>query len=104
MNTDPLQEGLRQLARETRPTKPLPNAEQLWWKAEVIRRLVSQDEAVRQAERPILWSHAAALLLVLVCPLAFFVSQEPRFLAILLALGMTPLTVLFAWFFLRTET
>lgn len=104
MKTDPLQEGLRQLARETRATKPLPNAEQLWWKAEVIRRLVSQEETARQAERPLLWSQAAGLVLVLMGLLAFFVSQEPRFLAILVALGLTPLTVLLAFFFLRTET
>ncbi|HWM93248.1 MAG TPA: hypothetical protein VN493_20970 [Thermoanaerobaculia bacterium] len=99
-----LQEGLRQLARETRPAKPLPSAEQIWWRAEVIRRLVSREEAARRAERPLLWSQAAGFVLVLVGLLSFFVSQEPRFLAILIAVGLTPLTVLLAFFFLRRET
>lgn len=104
MNDEDIQKGLRQLARETRPEKPLASAGELWWRAEVIRRLVSREKAVQEAERPLLWGQALGLLLVIVGLLAFFVSREPRFLAILLATGLTPVTVLLAVFFLRRET
>lgn len=99
-----IRDGLHQLARETRPEKPLATAAQLWWRAEVIRRLVSREKAVQEAERPLLWGQAAGLLLVLVGLLAVFVSQQPQFLAVLFALGLTPLTVVLAFFFLRRET
>jgi len=99
-----IQDRLRQLARETRPTQPLATAGELWWRAEVIRRLVSREKSVQEAERPLLWGQALGLLLVIVGLLAFFVTREPRFLAILLATGLTPVTVLLAFFFLRRET
>ena len=98
-----IQNGLRQLARETRPTKPLPSAEQIWWRAEVIRRLVSREQAARHAEKPLLWSQAAGLFLVLMALLSLFLSGEPRVVA-LLAIGLTPLTALLAFFFLPRET
>ena len=104
MNDEDIRNGLRQLARETRPEKPLATAGELWWRAEVIRRLVSREKAVQEAERPLLWGKAVGLLLVIVGLLAFFVSREPRFLATLLAVGLTPVTVLLAFFFLRRET
>jgi hypothetical protein len=99
-----LEEALRQLARETRPEKPLPSAEQLWWRAEVIRRLVSRDEAVRQAEKPLLWSQAAGLFLVLAGLLFSFVSKDLQFLVISFAVGLMPLAVFLAFLFLRPET
>lgn len=99
-----IRDSLRRLARETRPGKPLATAGELWWRAEVIRRLVSREKAVQEAERPLLWGQAAGLLLVLLGVVAFLLSREPRFLATLLAVGLTPATVLLAWFFLRRET
>lgn len=99
-----IHEGLRQLARETRPPKPLATAGELWWRAEVIRRLVSREKAVQEAERPLLWGKALGLFLVILGVLSFFLSREPRFLAALFAVGLTPLTVLLAYFFLRRET
>ena len=100
-----IQEGLRQLARETRPTNPLPSAEQIWWRAEVIRRLVAREEAALKAERPLLWSQAAGLILVLAALLSLFISGEPpRFLALLFAIVLTPLAALLAFFFLPRET
>ena len=104
MKEQDIQNGLRQLARETRPIKPLPSAEQIWWRAEVIRRLVSRDEAARQAERPLLWSQAAGLFLVVASLLSLFVYGEPRFLALLFAIVVAPLTALVAFFFLPRET
>ena len=99
-----IQDGLRRLARETRPEKPLATAGELWWRAEVIRRLVSREKAVQEAERPLLWGQAAGLLLVIVGSLSFFLSREPQFLAVLLAIGLTPVTVLLAFLLLRRET
>lgn len=104
MKEQDIQNGLRQLARETRPAKPLPSAEQLWWRAEVIRRLVERDEAVRQAEKPLLWSQAAGLLLVIVALLSLVVSGEPRLLTLLLASVLIPVTALLAFFFLPRGT
>jgi hypothetical protein len=99
-----IEEGLRQLARETRPARPLPSAEQIWWRAEVIRRLVSRDEAARQAERPLLWSQAVGLFLVVASLLSLFIYGEPRFLALLFAIVVAPLTALLAFFFLPRGT
>lgn len=98
-----LEEGLRQLARETRPTHRLPDAAQLWWRAEVIRRLVSREDAARKAERPLLWSRAAALVLALV-GLVPLISEAPSFAIFLILLGLTPLSMVLAWFVLRRET
>lgn len=103
MNTDPLEEGLRQLARQTRPTNPLPDAAQLWWRAEVIRRLVARENAAREAERPLLWTRAVALALALL-GLVPLLSKAPQGAILLIVLGLTPLTVFLAWFFLRRET
>lgn len=63
-----------------------------------------REKAVQEAERPLLWGKAAGLLLVILGLLSFFLSREPRFLAILFASGLTPATVLLAWLFLRRET
>jgi hypothetical protein len=104
MNDEDIRNGLRQLARETRPEKPLASAGELWWRAEVIRRLVSRESAAQEAEKPLLWGQAVGLLLVILGLLAFFVTREPRFLAILFAIGLTPVTVLLAFFLLRRET
>lgn len=99
-----IHEGLRQLARETRPAKPLPSAEQIWWRAEVIRRLVAREEAALKAERPLLWTQAIGLVLVVAALLSLFISGEPRFLALLFAVVLTPLAALLAFFFLPRET
>ena len=99
-----IQDSLRQLARETRPTQPLATAGELWWRAEVIRRLVERENAVQEAERPLLWGQALGLLLVLLGLLALFISRQPQFLALLFAVGLAPVTALLAFLFLRRET
>lgn len=43
---------LRVVARET-PPRPLPSASQLWWKAQIIRRLVEQESLTDRATRPL---------------------------------------------------
>jgi hypothetical protein len=99
-----IQEGLRQLAKQTRPINPLATAGELWWRAEVIRRLVSREKAARQAERPLLWSQAVGLFLVVASLLSLFIYGEPRFLALLFAIVVAPLTALLAFFFLPRGT
>jgi len=104
MNDEDIRNGLRQLARETRPEKPLASAGELWWRAEVIRRLVERENVMQEAERPLLWGQALGLLLILLGSLALFISRQPQFLALLFAIGLTPVTALLAFFFLRRET
>lgn len=101
---DRIEEGLRQLASQTRPAKPLPSAEQLWWRAEVIRRLVERDRAIQQAEKPLLWSQAAGLFLVIVALLSLVVTGEPRLLTLLVAIFLIPLTAVLAFLFLPRGT
>lgn len=50
----------------------LPSASQLWWKAQIIRRLVERDRLAEQATRPARWSQWAGLGLV--CLLLTFLS------------------------------
>jgi hypothetical protein len=104
MKDEDLQNGLRRLARETRPERPLASAGEIWWRAEVIRRLVERENAVQEAERPLLWGQILGLFLVLLGLLALFVSRQPQFLALLFALGLTPLAALLAFLLLRRET
>lgn len=104
MKEQDIQDGLRQLARQTRPAKPLPSAEQIWWRAEVIRRLVSREEAARQAERPLLWSQAAGLFLVVAALLSLVLSGEPKWVALVSVIVLTPLSALLAFFFLPRGT
>lgn len=54
---------LRQSAREV-PVRPLASASQLWWKAEIIRRLTDRDTLVDRATRPLRWGQWASLVLV----------------------------------------
>jgi len=69
--------ALRQLAAETRPPHPLPTAGQLWWRAEVGRRLAGKaDGRVDQALRPATWGQRAGLAVLLV----FFTLQAPALL------------------------
>ena len=69
--------ALRQLAAETRPPHPLPTAGQLWWRAEVARRLAGKtDGRVDRALRPATWGQRAGLAVLLV----FFTLQAPALL------------------------
>ena len=77
-----IHEGLSQLARETRPPNPLATAGELWWRAEVIRRLISREKAVQEAERPLLWGKAVGLVLVEAMDLVFALDSIPAAFAI----------------------
>ncbi|HKI06373.1 MAG TPA: hypothetical protein VKK31_30620 [Thermoanaerobaculia bacterium] len=64
--------ALRQLAAETRPPHPLPTAGQLWWRAEVVRRLVRKpDEEADRALRPAVWGGMAGVVFGLAMLLSF---------------------------------
>ncbi len=55
-------ESLQRLAAGDQPR--LPSAGQIWWKAEIIRRLTERDEQIRKATRPILWGQAIGLVVL----------------------------------------
>ncbi len=61
---------LRQTARETTPG-PLASASQLWWRAEIIRKLVAKEHLAEKATRPLRWSQWAGLALTCLV-LSFF--------------------------------
>ncbi len=54
---------LRDVARET-AARALPSASQLWWKAQIIRRLVERDALSERATRPLCLSQWLGLGLV----------------------------------------
>jgi hypothetical protein len=74
-------DALRRLAAETRPPRPLPPAGQLWWRAEVVRRLIAkpEDEAARRL-RPAVWGEMAGIVLGLAVLLGFLSLQAPALL------------------------
>jgi hypothetical protein len=73
--------ALRKLAAETRPPHPLPTAGQLWWRAEVVRRLVRKpDEEAARALRPAAWGGMAGIVFGLAVLLRFFTLGAPALL------------------------
>lgn len=52
---------LRELAASERPAG-LPTAGQIWWRAEVVRRLTADSEIAEQAARPAIWGMMLGLL------------------------------------------
>lgn len=101
-------QGLSALARETRPAHALPSAGQLWWRAEIVRKLLEQQGAADpKAIRPALWGEAAGVAFA-VLVLTLFVGFEGAellgratesasrsgLLGIAAALALVPLAVL----------
>jgi hypothetical protein len=102
MNTqDKIQEGLRRLAQETRPGHRLPTAGEIWWRAEIIRRWVAHEEAVREAERPLLWGRALAFALAFLVPVSLLAAAPP--LVAVLVGALAPLTVFLGWLLLQRD-
>lgn len=100
-----IQQGLLRLARlprETRATHRLPEAGELWWRAEIIRRWVAREDMAREAERPILWSRALAFVLALLAPVSLLVAAPPL-MAVLAACALAPLTVFLGWLLLQRD-
>ncbi len=50
---------LQEAARE--PVPKLPTAAQVWWRAEVIRALLTKEKAAKRAAWPALWGQGIAL-------------------------------------------
>jgi hypothetical protein len=98
---------LRELAKVERPTR-LPAAGQLWWRAEVIRRLTAEAETAAQAARPALWGTVLGLLVAaggLVLSFALGADLAPRdFIPIAFVLGSIPLVLLLLLGALTRET
>lgn len=97
-----IQQGLLRLARETRTVHRLPEASELWWRAEIIRRWVAREDVAREAERPILWSRALAFVLALLAPVSVLVAAPPL-LAVFAACALAPLTVFLGWLLLQRD-
>lgn len=52
---------LRELAASEGPAS-LPGAGQIWWRAEVVRRLTAESERAERAARPAMWGMMLGLL------------------------------------------
>lgn len=100
--------GLSALARETRPVRPLPSAGQLWWRAEVVRKLLEQQGSPDpEGIRPALWGEVVGVAFAVVVLVLFVSFEGTEFLGhvaesasrggllwIAVALALAPLAVL----------
>lgn len=100
--------SLSALAHETRPGHALPSAGQLWWRAEVVRKLLEkQGSPDSKALRPALWGQAAGVAFAVMVLLLFVSFEGAEFLGraaesgsgsvllwIAVALALAPLAVL----------
>lgn len=96
-----IEDGLRRLAQETRPSHRLPEAGDIWWRAEIIRRWVARDDAAREAERPLLWGRALAFILAFLAPVSLLAAAPP--LVAVLVGALAPLTVFVGWLLLQRD-
>jgi hypothetical protein len=107
---------LRELAAAERPG--LPTAGQIWWRAEVVRRLTAESEIAERAARPAVWGMLLGLLVAaggLVLSLVFGAERllagllpasgaPVDLLPIAFVLGLIPLVLLFLVGLLVQET
>ena len=94
-------DALRRLAAETRPPRPLPTAAHIWWRGEIVRRLVEKpDKEVERRLRPAVWGETAGIALGLALLLGFSGLQASALLEtlgrlavgdVLTVLGLVPL-------------
>jgi hypothetical protein len=73
--------ALRELAARSRPPKSLPTAGQIWWRAEVVRRL-SGNTGEREV-RPALWGEIAGIAAAVAVLLLFFTLEASPLLGLL---------------------
>jgi hypothetical protein len=96
--------ALRELAAQSRPPGTLPTAGQLWWRAEVVRRL-SGNPGEREI-RPAVWAELVGVAVAFTVLLLFVTLQASSLLGLLagretldgaliklLAVGLLPLAV-----------
>lgn len=102
---------LRAVAQDTRPPRPLPAAGQIWWRAQIIRRLTEKEKEVARVLRPLRWAERAVLALCgvgavfLVSWLTLHAAQadaeEPWRLLLTVATGAPLLGLVACWFLWR---
>lgn len=103
---DRIAEQLQALAAETVPPRPLPSAGEIWWRAEVIRRLTAAEEEAARAARPARWGRLAGLLVTAAIPAALLPLRGGELDAsvlLALALALPPVALLFTLGLLRQE-
>jgi hypothetical protein len=110
---DMVRVALRKLAAESRPPKTLPTAGQLWWRAEVARRLAG-PQGEREI-RPAVWGQTVGIVLAVLVLLLFFSLQASALMGLLagregpagallkMAVGLLPLAAVGLMGFLLTR-
>lgn len=96
--------ALRELAAMSRPTGPLPTAGQLWWRAEVVRRLAGNPG--EREIRPAVWAELVGVVVAFTVLLLFITLQASSLMDLLggrealngtlvklLVVGLLPLAV-----------
>jgi hypothetical protein len=96
--------ALRELAVLSRPSRPLPTAGQLWWRAEVVRRLAG-NQGEREI-RPAVWAELVGIAIAFTVLLLFVTLQASSLVGLLdgrgalegtlvklLVVGLLPLAV-----------
>ncbi len=78
---DAVRAALRKLAAESRPQGQLPTAGQLWWRAEVVRRLVG-NPGEREVQTAV-WGEVVGIVLAVLVLLFFFSFQASSLLGLL---------------------
>ncbi len=73
--------ALRELAALSRPTGPLPTAGQLWWRAEVVRRLAGNPG--EREIRPAVWTELVGIAVAFTVLLLFVTLQASSLLGLL---------------------
>jgi hypothetical protein len=73
--------ALRELAALNRPTGPLPTAGQLWWRAEVIRRLAGNPG--EREIRPAVWAELVGVAVAFTVLLLFVTLQASSLMGLL---------------------
>jgi hypothetical protein len=77
--------ALRELAAQSRPPGPLPTAGQIWWRAEVVRRL-SGNPGEREI-RPAVWAELVGVAVAFTVLLLFVTLQASSLMGLLAGPG-----------------
>jgi hypothetical protein len=67
---------LGEVAVTTGSTTPVPAADAIWWRAQVVRNLCNQNEQLDRRTRPLMLAQIAAILLAMVTLVAFLLTSE----------------------------
>ena len=67
---------LAEVARATERTTPVPAAEAIWWRAQVVRSLCDQDDRVDRRTRPLVLVQMVAVFLTLATTVGFLLTSD----------------------------